>query len=448
MAGSPQGDASMKIAIIGAGGMVFPVQVVCDILAYPSLRESHIALMDIDAANLARSAKALRQLVEDNRLGVRIDTTTDQRDAISGADVVIVTFQVGGHDAYRADIEVPRRYGIDQTVGDTLGPGGVFRFLRSAPVYQSLAADVRAVSRDALVINYANPMAMNVWLLDELGVRVIGLCHSIPNTAELIARELAIPIDELEFLAAGINHQAWFLELRHRGADVYPRLRATMHKRHLGVAEPGRTYEYEGYERVRTEIMDAFGYFQSESSHHASEYLPYFRRTPADAAAYLPTRWDYLEITSATDVVDHNEAVIGAWRPDPAATRERSAALIDAIATDTPRSIYGNVRNRGAIPNLPDGCVVEVPCQVDASGVKPTSLSALPVQCAAVNRTSLNVQELAVASVLTGDREQVYRAIALDPLTSAVVRLPDIRRMVDDLFDAEARWLEHSLARV
>jgi alpha-galactosidase len=430
----------MEIAVIGAGGLVFPVQLVCDILTFPALRDVRVSLMDVDPEGLERTASALRRLVREQGLGAQIETTTDRRAAIDGATFVIVTFQMGGRDAYRVDLEVPRRFGIDQTVGDTLGPGGVFRFLRSAPVYRGLAADIRELAPDALVINYANPMAMNTWFLDELGVRVVGMCHSIPNTAALIARELRIPVDELEFRAAGINHQAWFLRLRHRGQDVYPQFREAM-RHHLGLPGPEQTDPYEGYERVRTEVMDAFGYFQSESSHHASEYLPYFRRTPESIRDYLPKRWDYFEITSSIDVADHNDQVVAAWRPDPRAAKELSAALINAIVTGSTQTIYGNVRNRGLISNLPD-CVVEVPCLVDQAGVHPMPMGELPPQCAAINRTNINVQELALEAVLTGDKEQVYRAVALDPLTAAVVMLPEIRVLVDELFEAEARWVE------
>jgi alpha-galactosidase len=436
----------MKIAIIGAGGFVFPVQLVCDILDFPALRETEFSLMDIDSERLERTAGVLRRLISANGLGAQIETTTDRRRAVDGASVVIITFQVGGHDAYRVDLEVPRRYGIDQTVGDTLGPGGIFRFLRSAPIFRDLAADIRELAPQALVINYANPMAMNTWLLDELGVRVVGMCHSIPNTAALIARELGILPEQLEFFAAGINHQAWFLELRHDGNDVYPRFRETMTRRHLRPPVPGRTYAYEDYERVRTEIMAAFGYFQSESSHHASEYLPYFRKTAESIRAYLPTRWNYLEIISSTDVAGHNEQLVATWKADPNSAREQSAALIDSTVTGTTRTIYANVRNRGLIGNLPEGCVVELPCVVEATGVRPVPIGNLPPQCAAVNRTNVNVQELAVLAVLTGDKENVYRAVALDPLTGAVVPLSRIHDLVDELFEAEAQWLRSTFS--
>src|SRR3712207_3860559 len=200
-----------KIAIIGAGGYVFPLRLIGDLLSFPALRESELALMDIDLGRVERTAGAARELVEHYGFPTRIQTTDDRRRALDGADYVIVTFQVGGLAAYRTDVENPRRYGLDQTVGDTLGPGGVFRFVRSAPVYRAIADDMRELCPDALLINYANPMAMNCWLLDRLGVRAVGLCHSVQGTSRMLARELGVPYDEVHFVAAGINHQAWFL---------------------------------------------------------------------------------------------------------------------------------------------------------------------------------------------------------------------------------------------
>jgi alpha-galactosidase len=445
-----------KIAIIGAGGYVFPLRLVGDVLSFPELRDATIALMDIDPDRLQRTAGAARELVDHHRFPTRIEATTDRRRALDGATHVVVTFQVGGLDAYWLDVDIPRRYGLDQTVGDTLGPGGVFRFLRSAPVYRSLAADMAELCPRALLINYANPMAMSCWYLDRLGVTTVGLCHSVQNTSRMLARQLGVPYDDVDFLAAGLNHQAWFLRFQRDGEDLYPRLREVMAHRHLeqtgtnGLrADRGEHSEedrddsvYEGgSERVRTEIMAAFGYFHTESSHHASEYLPYFRKDAALVESYIPKRWDYYEVCAAHDEAGRSEELLTRLKAELAPSVEYGAQIVYGTQTGRPQVIYGNVANRGLIPNLPAGCCVEVPCLVDHNGVQPTAVGPLPPQCAALNRTNVNVQELAVEAALSGDREHVYHAVMLDPLTGALLTLKQIRAMVDELFTAEAAWL-------
>jgi alpha-galactosidase len=445
-----------KIAIIGAGGYVFPLRLVGDLLSFPELRDATIALMDIDADRLERTADAARELVDHHRFPTRIEATTDRRCALDGASHVVITFQVGGLDAYRLDVEIPRRYGLDQTVGDTLGPGGVFRFLRSAPVYRSLAADMAELCPGALLINYANPMAMSCWYLDRLGVTTVGLCHSVQNTSRMLARQLGVPYDEVDFLAAGINHQAWFLRFQRREVDLYPRLREVMACRHLEqtgtnglTADRGEHSEedrgdsvYEGgSERVRTEIMAAFGYFHTESSHHASEYLPYFRKDAALVESYIPKRWDYYEVCAAHDEAGRSNELLTRLKTELAPSVEYGVQIVYGMQTGRPQVIYGNVPNHGLIPNLPAGCCVEVPCLVDQNGVQATAVGPLPPQCAAVNRTNVNVQELAVQAALRGDREHVYHAVMLDPLTGALLTLKQIRAMVDELFTAEAEWL-------
>jgi alpha-galactosidase len=443
------------IAIIGAGGFVFPLRLIGDLLSFPELRAGTLRLMDIDAGRLERTADAARDLVGHHGFPTRVETTTEQRTALAGADFVFVTFQVGGLDAYACDVEIPRRYGLDQTVGDTLGPGGVFRFLRSAPAYRQIAADMADLCPDALLINYANPMAMSCWYLDRLGVKTVGLCHSVQNTSRMLARQLDVPYDEVDFLAAGINHQAWFLRFRRGGEDLYPRLQEVMAERNRVEGESRRlagddgahsevrgdsVYEG-GQEVVRTELMEAFGYFHTESSHHASEYVPYFRKDEERIRAFLPKRWDYYQICRGHDDAGHADALRERLKGDLAPSVEYGARIVYAAETGRPEVIYGNVANAGLIDNLPAGCCVEVPCLVDANGVQPTHVGPLPPQCAALNRTNINVQELAVAAALTGDRSHVYQAVMLDPLTAALLDLRQIRAMVDDLFAAEAHWL-------
>jgi alpha-galactosidase len=381
--------------------------------------------------------------------------TTDRRAALDGADYVIVTFQVGGIAAYRTDVEIPRRYGLDQPVGDTLGPGGVFRFLRSVPAYRQIANDMAELCPSALLINYANPMAMNCWFLTELGIETVGLCHSVQNTSRMLARELDVPYDEVRFISAGINHQAWFTEFARGDEDLYPRLREVMTAHHLSTQDIGAAIGdsgdhseargasvYEGAaERVRTQLMAKFGHFHTESSHHASEYVPYFRKNKAAVDAFIPKRWDYYELCAAHDETGQTADLLEKLKARLEPSLEYGARIIHSRETGIPSVIYGNVANRQLIPNLPAGCCVEVPCLVDANGVQPTAVGPLPPQCAAVNRNAINVQELAVTAALTGDREHVYHAVMLDPLTAALLTLDQITALVDELFVAQHEWL-------
>lgn len=445
-----------KVAMIGAGGVVFPLRLMGDFLSFSPLQGATYALMDLDLDRAERTAGAARDLAARYGFAAEITATNDQRAALDGADYVIVTFQVGGIDAYATDVTIPRRYGLDQPVGDTLGPGGVFRFLRSAPAYAAIARDMREHCPDALLINYANPMAMNCWYLAELGIRAVGLCHSVQGTSRMLARQLDAPYDEITFTCAGINHQAWFLTFARNGEDLYPRLREVMTCRQLGEREYSRVArdtgdhsdagrgdsDYEGgAERVRTAIMDAFGYFHTESSHHASEYLPYFRKDPEAVAQFIPHRWDYYEICLAHDAEGATTALLAELKQALTPSVEYGALILNAMETGVPTVIYGNVPNHGLIANVPEGCCVEVACLVDRNGIQPTAVGALPPQCAAVNRTNINVQELAVRAALEESRAHVYHAIALDPLTGALLTLDQIRAMTDEMLAAESQWL-------
>jgi alpha-galactosidase len=458
-----ESDRRPKIAMIGAGGTTFPLRLMGDLLSFRALQDAEYALMDIDGERAEATASAAREVARHHGLDATIAATTDRRAALAGADYVIVTFQVGGLDAYRHDVEIPRRYGLDQTVGDTLGPGGVFRFLRSAPAYDEIATDMRELCPDALLINYANPMAMACWYLSAQGIRTVGLCHSVQGTSRMLARALDVPYDEVTFTCAGINHQAWFLSFRRGDEDLYPRLRETMIDRHLrrdtagGLARDAGDHsgaergdsDYEGgAERVRTAIMEMFGYFHTESSHHASEYTPWFRKTAMDVADFIPNRWDYYELCRTRDFGSQTDAVREQLMGRLERSLEYGALIVNAMETDEPTVIHGNVPNDGLIPNLPEGCCVEVACLVDANGVQPTHAGPLPAQCAALNRTNVNVQELAVKAAREGNREAVYQAIALDPLSGAVLTLDRIRAMTDDLFAAHAAYLPAALRPV
>ncbi|MDQ3541965.1 MAG: alpha-galactosidase [Chloroflexota bacterium] len=431
-----------KVAIMGAGGVVFPLRLMGDMLSFPALRNATYSLMDLDLERAERTATVAREISEHHGFAATIDATDDRRAALDGADYVIVTFMVGGMDVYRHDMEIPRKYGVDQRIGDTLGPGGVFRFLRSYSAYRDIAMDMLELCPNALLINYANPMAMNCWYLTELGIRSVGLCHSVQGTSRMLANELDVAYDDVAFTCAGINHQAWFLKFATPGEDLYPRLRTTMRERHL----PERNADGEvPKERVRTEIMDAFGYFHTESSPHASEYLPYFRKTGEMIDGYVPKRWDYEEVSTRHDARETDRTLVDSLKAELKASQEYGSWIVNAMETGAPTVIYGNVPNRGLIANLPEGCCVEVACLVDKNGVQPVRYGSLPPQCAAVNRTNVNVQELAVRAALIGEREHVYHAVMLDPLTSAVLTRDQIRTMTDELFDAHRALLPAEL---
>ena len=438
-----------KITIIGAGGYVFPLTLVRDILSFEALQDSVICLYDIDPGRVAITEKGVRGLVQAHRLGTRIEVPALRREALSGADFVICTFQVGGIEAYGYDVGIPREFGVDQTVGDTLGPGGIFRGLRSIAALREITADMKEVCPSALLIQYANPMSVNCWATELLGVPTVGLCHSIQHTSRLLAHELQVPYDEVTFDCAGVNHTAWFTTFRHGGENLLDRIRAVMNERHgarMTAVPAGELSEDEIYqgrnERVRTELMNLTGYFHSESSHHASEYWAWFRKSPALVSSYLPARWDYFDICTAhPDDHDVDSFIEESRRTGLRPSEEYGAYIIDSMTTGTKRIIYGNVPNHGLIGNLPAGSCVEVACLVSDLGVRPMAYGELPAACAALNNVQINVQSLVVRAALEASRELVSTAAALDPLTGASLTLPQIREMVDRLFEAERPWL-------
>lgn len=414
-----------------------------DILSFPSLRTSSIRLYDIDQAAAGQTEASARELFERHRLLMDLARCEERADALIDADFVICTFQVGGLDAYRLDIEIPRSYGVDQVAGDTLGPGGIFRGLRTIPALRELADDMRVHCPDALLIQYANPLSVNCWVTTQLGIRTIGFCHSVQRTSRMLADELGVPYDGLTFDCAGINHTAWFTTVRRGVEDMLPAIRQLMSELHLAPDAPGgrgpRGTLHEGRnERVRSELMRLTGYFHTESSHHASEYWPWFRRDPGLTATYFDERWDYL-LTQQTRPANRRGADIlaaGLTRSD-----EYAAPLIDSLITGTPRVVYGNVRNGGLITNLPHDACVELACMADASGVRPIQYGALPLACAALNAIQVNVQRLIVSAGLSGNRRLAHVAAAVDPLTGSVLTLPQIREMIDRMFEAEQPWL-------
>ena len=430
--------------MIGAGGFEFPLQLANDFLSFESLRDSELALMDINPLTLSRTERLLGRVVVGHDLPTRVSATTDRREALEKADLVVCCFQVGGLDAYALDIEIPRRYGIDQTVGDTLGPGGIFRGLRTLTVLEGLVAEMCELCPDATLLQYANPMAINCWYASSQGATTVGLCHSVHHTTEFLRQLLRAPEDGWAYRAAGVNHQAWILEATSNGRDVMPELRLALEQYGRGERDPDGEIDelYAGNrESVRLAVMELTGHFQTESSHHASEYVPYFRRSPELVTRYLPNRWDYLEWCRAHDDDALEEAAnrLAAGPLEP--SEEVAATIADSLVTGTPRIVYGNVRNDGLITNLPDGCCVEVPCVVDRTGVNPTHVGDLPTACAAVNLGTVAVQACVVEGFETRSRELVHAALALDRLTSAVLTLDEIHALADELLEAQQRWL-------
>ena len=434
-----------RIVIVGAGGWVFPVELIRDILSFPSLGGAALVLYDIDKPAAERTARAAWRLIEIGGRAATVEVPDTVGGALAGADFVLTVFQVGSVRAYACDLEIPREYGIDQIVGDTLGPGGVFRGLRTIEALRVVAETMLEVCPGALLLNYANPMSANIWATDLRGVRVIGLCHSVQNTAELLARELGVPLDEVTFDTAGVNHTAWFTTFRRGSEDLIPRIRQVMTARYIDETEPllPRSDDpYESIERVRAELMQLTGYFHTESSHHASEYWAWFRRTPELVRHYLDRHWDNLEIGTTVDKERWDaELVDEARREGIRHGGELAAPIMDSVVTGTPRRVHVNVRNGGSVTNLPEDACVEVACLADATGVRPGRYGELPPACAALNQVQIAEQRLTVQAAMTGSRQLVHAAVALDPLTSAVQTLPKIHEMADRMLAAEAEWL-------
>ena len=434
-----------RIVIVGAGGWTFPVELVRDILSFPALAGGVLALYDIDAKAAELTATAVHKLIELGGLTTAVEIPADLHTALRGADFVLTVFQVGGVRAYAVDLEIPREYGIDQIVGDTLGPGGVFRGLRTIEALRVVAEAMRRECPGALLLNYTNPMSANIWAKDLLGVRVIGLCHSVQNTAELLAHELEVPLEEVTFDSAGVNHTAWFTTFRRGDEDLIPRIREVMRARHVDETIPmlERSDDpYESNERVRAELMQLTGYFHTESSHHASEYWAWFRKTPELTRHYLDRHWDNLELSTHSDKAQTDQDIVDeAQRDGIRHGGELAAPIMDSIVTGTPRVVYVNVRNGGLITNLPADACVELACMAYSGGVRPVRYGALPPACAALNELQIAVQRLTVKAAMTGSRPLVHAAVALDPLTSAMQTLPKIHEMADRMLEAEAEWL-------
>jgi alpha-galactosidase len=433
----------VKIAIIGAGSHVFARRLITDILSYPELQNSTLSLMDINPERLQFITAFAHQLITQQQLPTQVESTTSQRTALEHADYVIVSIRVGGYDINRLELEIPAKYGIIQGVGDTIGPGGVFYGLRHIPALLNICQDMDELCPRAWLLNYTNPMAIICWAVnDYTTIQNIGLCHSVQGTAKDLARYLGASPQDLEYWVAGINHMAWFLRLHWQGNDAYPMLRAKFQNPHL-YSHP--TAHWAGPDIVRVEIFKAFGYFNTESSQHMSEYVPYFRKQPELFEKYkLRNRLDWLDEgqqqRNQQDLELQQIIQTGASIPLQR-SQEYCSSILYGIETDSPQRIYANVKNNGLITNLLDGSCVEVPCLVDGSGIHPCYIGALPPQCAALNRTNINVQELTVLAAIEKEKSLVYQALLLDPLTSSLLTIEKTQQMADELFKVEYTFL-------
>ena len=429
-----------KIAMIGAGSIVFCKTLIMDIMATEALRKSTIVLMNRTNRNgkLDKIEEFARKVVKQNNLSTKIIATLDRKEAIRDADYIINMIQVGGVEAFQKDYEIPMRYGVDQCIADTMGPGGVFRALRTIPVVIDIARDMEELCPNALLLNYTNPMAMVCWALGEASnINFVGLCHGVQTTLDLISRYVEVNKEDIDYLCAGINHMDWFLRLEKDGKDLYPILKDNIEKP-----------EYYINEKVRSEVMRHFGYFMTESTGHLSEYLPWFRKNkkardlycdqPAfggETGAYY--RWcrKVAEKFEKVNYLASESTKIGKR------SNEYCSYIIEAMETNKIFKLSGNVRNDNLITNLTQGCCVEVPVYVDRIGLHPTYIGNLPSQCAALCMSNIIPQSLAVEAALTGDFEYVVQAIAIDPLTSAVLTLKEVRDMVIEMYEVEKEYL-------
>ena len=430
---------SKKIAMIGAGSIVFCKTLMSDIMATPALADSEFALMSLTEPKLRRMEDFAKRMLKDNGLPGKAWATLERPKAIKDADFVIIMIQVGGVGAFGIDYKIPLKYGVDQCIGDSLGPGGVFRGLRTIPVLVDIARDMKQLAKPAaIMLQYANPMAANCLALGKTtNVPFIGLCHGVQTTLDLIAGYCQVPKKEINCICGGINHMDWFLKLEHEGRDLYPKLREVFEKP-----------EYYKNEKVRGEVFRHFGYFMTESTGHLSEYLPWFRKNKAALELYCDepsfggesgAYYNWCK-TIAEKYAKHDPLEFESTKIEKRSV-EYCSYIIEAVVTSRPFRFMGNVRNDGYITNLPDGCCVEVPTFADDNGLHPVTIGDLPSQCAAACMTNINVQILAAEAALNGDTEKIVHAVAMDPLTSAVCTLKQIREMCSEMLEAQREWL-------
>ena len=434
-------NPNRKITFIGAGSTVFAKNLIGDILSFPELADSSVCLFDVDPERLKASEIVARRIIQTLGAPATVETATDRARAFEGAAYAINMIQVGGYRPCTVtDFEVPKRYGLRQTIADTLGIGGIMRALRTVPVLLDMCHEMERLCPDVVHLNYVNPMAMNCWALSEASkVRTVGLCHSVQHTAEELAHDIGVPVEEINYVVAGINHVAFFLRFERNGQDLYPEIRR--------VVDEGRVPDWN---RVRYDLFTRLGYFVTESSEHFSEYAPWYlkegredlikkynipldeypRRCEAQIAEWQQLR---TELEGSDQPIEVRRSV------------EYGSRIIHSLETGTPRVVYGNVANHGLIENLPAGCCVEVPCAVDKNGVQPLRIGRIPTQLAALMQTNINVQALTVEAILTGNRDRIYQAAMFDPHTGAELDLDQIWSLVDDLLAAHGEWIPQRL---
>jgi len=430
---------SVKIAMIGAGSVVFCKTLMSDIMATEALAGSDFALMSLTEPKLRRMEGFARRMLRDNNLPGSVWATLDRSEAIKEADFVVVMIQVGGVEAFGVDYKIPLKYGVDQCIGDSLGPGGVFRGLRTIPVLADIARDMEQLAKaGAILLQYANPMAANCLALGEASnVSFAGLCHGVQTTLDLIARYCEVPKEEITYTCGGINHMDWFLSLEHKGRNLYPKLREVFEKP-----------QYYKNEKVRGEVFRHFGYFMTESTGHLSEYVPWFRKNKEALRLYCDepgfggesgAYYNWCR-TVAEKYAEHDPLEFESTRIQSRSV-EYCSYIMEAVVTGKPFRFMGNVRNDGLITNLPEGCCVEVPTFADDTGLHPSTIGDLPPQCAAACMSNVMVQTLAAEAALKADTERIVHAVAMDPLTSAVCTLKQIREMCSEMLEAQRRWL-------
>jgi alpha-galactosidase len=432
-----------KIAFIGAGSFGFTRSLVRDILSFPALEDSVIALMDIDVNRLSAIKKAVDKIVAAGKYPAKVIATTDRAEALKDADGVVCTILAGGVSIWRYDVEIPKKYGVDINVGDTRGPAGIFRALRTIPVMLDICRDIEHYCPDAIFLNYTNPMAMLCRAMQgQSNVKVTGLCHSVQGTAAMLAKWIGAPMDEITYLCAGINHQAFYLQYKWNGKDAYPLIRKA-------ITENQEIYNEE---IVRNEMYLNLDYYVTESSGHNSEYNAWFRKRPdliekycthgtgwnPGAYAYILNEYLARETTWEKEIDD--------WLAEETVDLKRggeyAAYIFNATIGDgTMFEFNGNVRNFGLIDNLPEGCCVEVPVLASKRGLDPIHVGPLPEHLAILINTSARCEELAVEGAITGDPRKIFHSICFDPLTSAVLSLDEIKQMVNDMFEANRNWL-------
>jgi len=432
-----------KITFIGAGSWGFTRRLARDILTFPLLQDATLTLMDIDAERLDFAYRAVQRIIELGNYPAKLEATMDRVEALKGADVVLVTILVGGVDVWRHDIEIPAQYGVDINIGDTRGPAGIFRALRTIPVMLDIARDMERYCPDAYMLNYTNPMAMLCRALQrETSIRLTGLCHSVQGTAMMLARWIGAPYEEITYTCAGINHMSWFLKYEWNGKDAYPLIRKA-------ITENPEIYNEE---IVRNEMFLHLDYYVTESSGHNSEYNWWFRKRPDLIEKYCThgTGWNPGEHAYILKRYLERETT---WREearqwlasDQPISLERgheyAAYIINALKGGEPFQFNGNVPNTGLITNLPENACVEVPVWASRKGFEPVHVGALPPQCAALTSLNAQIEEMAVEAALTGNPRLVFQAIAYDPLTAAVLSLAEIKEMVNEMFQQNRDYL-------